>query len=605
MPNQFIASNLRSLPMFSRLPPEAMNALTDYVLVSRAEAHEVIFRQGTPSRGLYFIVGGSAQLSQTAPDGSERVLAVVGANQFLNDVALVRPAAESATLRALETTIVLLLTRENYLRALTDHPQLRTYLPPSLLPPLPSTPASAPPLSPPPQPAGASPDPTAPTKLFREQRDNETVLIDTRRHWWAFGRQAWLPGLVAGGIFIAAFFAPSFWISLAMVGVAALLPGLLMLYFYFEWRNDHVIVTDQRVIRIERTIPTFETKISDVPLGSIQEVNVDSASLVADLLNFGDVDLKTPGDAGNLRLTMLPNPTNFQKLVFENRARFQEESSRRQRGVLRSEIDQIVAGGAPSALQTAAKTAPDEVIYRKHAIYRLRLAFWPGLLLVFAIGLFFAALILPSLRETVVLPFVAFGLGILAAGWLYWADWDWRNDLYIVGSDTIQIIHRRPLWMQNETEQISLAKVDSVVSDQNGLLESLFDYGTVKISLLGADIGAEKAFQFIGEPQEVQAEIARRIQEMRNRGSAEAERRRRAELAEYLSVYHETVREQNVPTQAAPNPSPQQQQPGKAPLIPEARRIPPVQPGTTPPTPQVRDHQRPPNVPRTRPDGGT
>lgn len=639
MPNQFVASNLRSLPMFAQFPHEALGTLSDYVLVLRVETNEILFHQGETARGLYFVVGGSARLTQTAPDGIERALAVVGANQFLNDAALLRPAPESATLRALETTIVLLLTRENYTRMLTEHPQIRAYLPASLLPsglpviPVPKAPPAVPAPAPapvrqttaPPTPApaaaggapvaGAAAPPTAPAaapgtqpaagpvagarslqpapdtppKLFREQRDDENILVNTHRHWWAFGRQAWLPGLVAAAIFLTAFFTGTFWLSLALVGIAVLVPGLLMLYFYLEWRNDQVIVTDQRVIRIERTIPTFETKISDIPLSSVQEVNVSESSLFAQFFNFGDVELKTPGDAGNLHLTMIPQPDQFQKLVFEHRARAQEAISMRQRSVLRTEIDHIVAGGSPRAALPTAPKPPEEAIYRKHTLYRVQLMFLPALLLLFAVGLFFASLLVPSLRETVVLPVVAIGLGIVGAGWLYWADWDWRNDLYIVGTETLQIIHRRPLWLHNETEQVSLSKIDSVVSDQNGLFESLFDYGTVKISLLGGDVGSEKAFTFIGEPQEVQAEIARRVQAMRNRGAAEAERRRRAELAEYLSVYHETVGGQQSPPP-----------PDRTPPPPDARRVPPQQPGTEPPMPDVRDHMRPPSVPRPR-----
>jgi len=589
MPNPFIENNIRSLPMFNRLPPEQVAVMSEYITVMRNEAGDVLFRQGEPARGMYHFVSGSAQLIQSAGDGIERQIGIIGANQYLNDAALIRIMNEAATLRVLETSIVLFIARERLIQAVTEHPELRPNLPANLVPPTAPVPIAA---------IATATDGKG--RLFREQRENENILLDTRRHWWAYARRAWLPGIVAVISLIVAFLMPSFLAGLTVFGLGLIIPGLLMLYFYFEWRNDHVIITDQRVIRIERTIPTFQTVVSEVAIGSIQEVQTDivTSDPASHFLGFGTVTLKTAGDAGNLRLTMIPMPQKIQKLIFDNRELYQKKASLQQRSVIRSEVDRIVVGDTPAASQKSADQ-PDQVVYRKHTLYRVQLSLWPALLILFAVGLIIVSTISPSLRNTPLVPVIGFGLIVLGGAWLYWTDWDWRHDMYIVGNDTIQIIHRRPLWLQNESDQISLSKVDSVVSDQNGLLQSIFDYGNVKISLVGGDPGSEKVFRSVGEPQEVQAEIARRQQQLRTRNAAEAERRRRSEIAEYLSVYHESVG--SAPPNQTPTPQiPAANVPPSAP--PQARRILPAQPNADPPIPQVRDRTRPPHVPRAKPD---
>ncbi|MBC7870540.1 MAG: cyclic nucleotide-binding domain-containing protein [Chitinophagaceae bacterium] len=587
MPNPFIENNIRSLPLFNRLLPEQVAVMSEYVTVMRNEAGDVLFRQGEPARGMYHFVSGSAQLIQTAGDGVERQIGIIGANQYLNDAALIRIMNEAATLRVLETSIVLFIARERLIQAVIEHPELRPNLPANLVPP--AAPISS---------VAAAPD--AKTRLFREQRENENILLDTRRHVWAYVGRVWLPGVVAFISLIVAFLMPSVLAGLTVFGLGLIIPGLLMLYFYFEWRNDHVIITDQRVIRIERTIPTFQTVVSEVAIGSIQEVKTDivTSDPASRFLDFGTVTLKTAGDAGNLKLTMIPAPQKIQKLIFDNRELYQQKVSLQQRSVIRSEVDRIVGGDTPGASQKPAGQ-PDQVVYRKHILYRVQLSLWPALLILFAVGLIIVSTISPSLGNTPLLPVIGFGLILVGGAWLYWTDWDWRHDMYIVGNDTIQLIHRRPLWLQNESDQLSLSKVDSVVSDQNGLLQSIFDFGNVKISLVGGDPGSEKVFRSVGEPQEVQAEIARRQQQLRTRNAAEAERRRRSEIAEYLSVYHESV-SGAPPDQAQAPQIPAANEPPSAP--PQARRILPAQPNTEQPIPQVRDRTRPPNVPRAKSD---
>ncbi|MDX1990839.1 MAG: cyclic nucleotide-binding domain-containing protein [bacterium] len=630
----FVEASIRSLPMFARLPPEQIATLARYFQTLRVEAGQAIFTQGQPSRGLYFFLNGSGHLIQRTPDGAERQLAVVQANQYLNDAALIRPHTEAATLRALETSIVLLLERSHLLQALSDHPELHPYLPTTLVPPAPATPnprATPPPMTRPaavpqrspgplttpavapvtparnmPAPAPQAP-PSAPVsaatnapsagKLFREQRDDEVVLLDTRRHWWAFVGRSWLSGVVMIVVVFLALLAPTWEFGLLLGSIGLTVPGLLLIYFYLEWRNDHILVTDQRIIHIERILSRLQTVISEVPIASVQEVNaiIVTSDLFSRVFGYGTVEIRTPGEAGNLVLTMIPDPQGVQKLIFAHRDRVRQEAALDQRNVIRAEIGQIIGGASPAPRSQGSGDL--ELIYRKHFVYRARTLFLPVLLLIAAFLLMILSLASPALRANPLVPLLGLLLFVIGGAWAYWNDWDWRNDMYIVGSEVIQLIHKRPLWLQNESEQVSIAKIDSIISDQNGLLQTIFNYGDVRISLLGGDVGSEKVFRSVPEPDEVQAEIARRQEARRSFAAADAERRRRSEIAEYLSAYHQTV-SGSAPENAPPATPSTAAPPATAPAQPP-RRILPTQPGTEPPITQVRDRLRPPNIPRS------
>jgi hypothetical protein len=683
-----IEAHLRHLPIFAALNPDEISRVAGAVRPLRFEAGQAIFRQGDAAQGMYKFASGTGMLVQTAPDGTQRQLGRISANQYLNDAALTRPLQEAATLIVTEPAIVLLIPREGLIDALRDHPEtaarLGITLPPRSRPALsplpvdpdgrprppldrrppappfsqaetpsaPTTPAIQASAAPPPElasspaagrqtPAGRaiagaaslSAEPIAPSTAaqaaqpgsglrFASQRPDEQVLLETRRHWWAYVRRAWFSAFVLILGVVISGFVPSPILSLLALMVALLLPGGLMLYYYLEWRNDYVIITDQRVVRIERTIYNWRTHISEVPLTSIQEVNADfiSGDIFSRILGFGMVELRTPGTAGNIRLTLMPDPEAIQDLIFANRERQQQQVQRQHRDEIRGAIDQAIAartgGSAPASNLASPAASPSTerqggwrpfgqtrfineqgaLVFRKHFFYWARMVALPTALLIGGLIYLLVLMLLPDTIETGAAG-VLIGLVVILIGglWFYLADWDWRHDMYMITDDKIEIIHRRPLWLQNENDQILLSRVDNVTSDKHGIFQSLFNYGNVTISLIGSQEGEAKRFRFVPTPQVIQAEITRRIDSMGRKRQQQDEQRRRDEMAEYLAVYHEQ--------QAAQQAAQSAQNPAASPGVIPAANFPNASPGApeprTPPVPG-RDNVRPPNIPRPR-----
>ena len=471
-------------------------------------------------------------LFRTDTDGSQTPLATIVAGQCLNQEALFEDALQSATLRAAKLVAVLKLSRARFNRLLEQHPELS------------STNSGR---------EGARISPQ-----FAEQRDDEEILLQTHRHWWSFLRSAWLPLLLMPAMWIGVFLLEVQTLSLALLGLSLVLPGVALMYFYLEWRNDSVIVTDQRIIRINRTILTMHRQVTQVGLESVHEINYEFPTYdpFARLFRYGKVIVKTAGAQGNLELDFMPNPEQFQKLIIEDRSYFESRQAQRHHRIVRAELQRWMDGDADDAdiaSSSADSSAPPkpvrgtngylsariemsngDIVYRKHVSVWAQHIFVPLAIILASLAslVLSAALISPDLR-IVAMPigFVALLAGCLA---YYWMDWDWRNDLYIISDDTITLVHKRPFFLQSLRDQILVERIDNVESATRGILASLMKYGDVRMSLVGAD--EPKMFHRVSNPQAIQQEISRRQHAKAERRAKYDARQQRQILGEYLDT---------------------------------------------------------------------
>ncbi|MBI1277787.1 MAG: cyclic nucleotide-binding domain-containing protein [Anaerolineaceae bacterium] len=601
MADRFVIANARRLPLFARLDAQQMDWVASVTQVLRYEPGEELFKQGEIAQGLLMIISGSGLLVQRGADGIERPFGKVSAGEFINDTALFNEITTQATLRASESTIALFLSRQQMRNLLAHHPEIKSNL---NIPGLPKL-------------------QTQQVQQFQNQRENETTLLKTRRHIGALLARAVGIGIVILLVwFVAATFAglvPGFPSLLLAIPVTILL-GLLIAYYYAEWANDELIITDRRVVNIQRTILNFQTHINEIPLDAIHEVNVKLPALTdiaGRFLGYGSIIIKTSGDANNIRLDEIPNPKAVQQAIFTHRDNYQQAKLEENRNAMRGELVAKVMGGDSAAGTPANNGAPPgvtnrpglftieyinekgETVYRKH--WFVLLTHLVPAALLFMGG--FTLLLIGVLGVVIPIPIM-----LLAVFWGYLADWDWRNDMYIVGDQTVTIIHRRPLFLQDQKDQILLSQVDNVVSDTHGFMNSIFQIGDVKLMLVGTDEKNAKRFTSVFAPQRVQQEISRR----QDRAAAlkqqqEAQRQQQA-IIDYLSVYHETV---GTPPAAAPNGSGQ----GLAPAQPASSYSSQSAPAAfglqsgnynadddSPQPPRVRDRSRPPGIPRVRRD---
>jgi hypothetical protein len=657
--------------VFERLTPDQLEALSAAFQVLRFQPGEVVFAQGQPTQGMFVFVSGQALLTRSASANGQPVeqrLGMVGSGQYLNEAALNAPMIESATLRVVESSVILFLARGRLEQVLQAVPALQGNLRGHL----------------------DEQEQHVTQALFKGQRPTEIIVRAWRRHWWWWVRLTWIPFalFVALGVGGAVTLTTSGGLGIALLALAFVVGGGVLYYIYAEWKDDALILTSERLVKIHNNLLTFTKSLNEIPLERVLEVRSDipMGSVSARLFKFGTVLIKTAGESGNLQVDMIPRPESVQAVIFAERDRFRQVIEQRSRSAVRADVERALGianpGAAAQSGTPGASSAPGdvkrsgtqglvfartrfineggEVVYRKHFTVWLSHILLPSVLILAGVVLAITALLgssalMSNVPALVALPAAA-GIVLIGLLWFYWSDWDWRNDTVTINPQSITIIHKRPLWIQNQIDRISLTQIDNVISDVEGLVPNLLNRGDVRVFLVGAE--KPKVIDSIYAPQEMHAEISRRQAELKNKQQQEQSKQQRDAIADYLRAYHETMQIQQAqqqygtqpqpPAQApapswnaqppaqAPAPSWNAQPPAQAPApswnaqppaqapAPSWNAQPPAQPqsppasapffdpraGTmsAPPPPPPgrvipRDGTRPPNVPRSRPNG--
>lgn len=604
---------IRRVPFFQNLPSHLIEPVAQAFEFRRYNPGEVLFRQGAATRGMYLLLEGRAVLTQTGADGVQRQLGMVQAGQYINHEALFRDGIETASLYAMQPISILFLARRNMVALLAHYPDLGAMMGLTEVAPLYED-------------------------KFKTKRADEETLLKTRRHWWAYAR--WIPlpvmlglAMVFLGILVPLLRAP-------MLALGLFVPGLILIYLYAEWANDQIIITDQRVIRITRTILTLSEVVNEIKVDSVQEANAEipSGDPFALLFGYGVVEIKTAGEAGNFILDFVPNPDSVQELIMYDHSIRKAAMTARERETMRQDMQQWVQRGGQSADSSQAKTAqpkivrtaplqmmfdtPEGKVYRRHWVVWLRGVLVPGMILLVAALVFLLNLFSPFFQNLGVIGWVV-GLVffIIGGAWFAYSDWDWRNDYMLVGDNVVTLIHQRPLWLQNERDKILLKQIDNIVAETTGILPRLLGYGDLRMSLTGADV--YKRFSSVPQPLKIQAEIAARQARLKKREEEERDQQERQRLSEYFSIYHQMQtghdpaapyyptyqpsRPPSAPAARTGNPPPAMAYPAHN--APAAR--PAAQPPAVPGLPSVNtapaspvpgyDRNRPPNIGAQRP----
>ncbi len=139
-----------------------------------------------------------------------------------------------------------------------------------------------------------------------------------RKHWWVlFGSTAISGGLFNAGLVLTAVM---FWkmgvtpwlaIPLAMV----LVGGVWNLWNVIDWQNDLYILTDDRIIDIEK-VPLISEDRREARLQQVQDVHYVMPGFINRLLDFGDVEVETAGRGGGFTFKSVPHPREVQAEIF-------------------------------------------------------------------------------------------------------------------------------------------------------------------------------------------------------------------------------------------------------------------------------------------------
>lgn len=506
---------------------------------------ETIFTEGTPADSFYMIYRGRVRLSRRQKDKNVHV-ATLYPGDYFGERGLLKAGIRNATAISDESgTLLLVLYRSEFKKLLSRMPTLWDNF--DLM---------------------MDSRQLASELNFPWLSENEVIYFLARKHPIVLWRLLVWPALgllLASGVLVVGLslgpLPSGLPIHLILSGIGGFLLVMALawgFWLYLDWSNDFYIVTNQRVIYLEKVIGLYDNR-QEAPMSTILSVNTEADYWGRRFLDYGTVIVRT--FVGQIRMTYVRHPLQAAAMIEEYWNRTKQVSRQIDEEIIKNSIraklgvprrDLPPPPPMPKPIP-AVKPAPVKswwdkvfplrqedggtVTYHKHWIV-LFLHTIPEILLLLAAlsGL----IVTPFLFSPTPLwlIFILFTVLIaLALRWFYKYE-DWKNDLYQVTPDQIIDIYRKPFG----TEDRKAAPLDGILSTEyrrNGLIEILFNYGTVYISVGGTNFD----FEDVADPPAVQQDIVRRLQvrlAKKKEADTAAERER---MAEWLAYYHKTIQE--------------------------------------------------------------
>lgn len=113
---------LSRVELFKSLPPEALSelaAVSDNIIT---QAGEVVYRHSDKGNAYYVIASGSVKVRKHGGGGDDITFATLGQGQGFGEVALLSDAPRSASVVAAETTSLILIPKDAFLKAVFSNP---------------------------------------------------------------------------------------------------------------------------------------------------------------------------------------------------------------------------------------------------------------------------------------------------------------------------------------------------------------------------------------------------------------------------------------------------------------------------------------------------
>lgn len=98
-----------------------------------------------------------------------------------------------------------------------------------------------------------------------------------------------------------------------ILAFAVLLVLLIVMYGFFIWRMDALIITDQRVVENEQR-GFFSKTVTELLYRDILEISYSKEGMNASLYNYGDIKIRTASE-NELVFEKIPNPAEVVEVI--------------------------------------------------------------------------------------------------------------------------------------------------------------------------------------------------------------------------------------------------------------------------------------------------
>jgi len=117
-------SLLSRLSLFSGVGEEELDQLSAYAVTRRLPERAELFHKGDAGHEAYAILSGRLQASVPSPEAKEAILSIMEPGEVFGEVAMLCGGRRTASVSALETSELLVLSRRDLLPFLERHPRV-------------------------------------------------------------------------------------------------------------------------------------------------------------------------------------------------------------------------------------------------------------------------------------------------------------------------------------------------------------------------------------------------------------------------------------------------------------------------------------------------
>ena len=115
---------LRTVPLFGTFPEEQLRMLATLVTRRSATRGSIIMAAGDPTDSLYIILSGRFKVMMSDADGKEVILSILGPGEFFGEMGLIDDAPRSASVVAIEPCELLVITRRDFKKSMTENAEM-------------------------------------------------------------------------------------------------------------------------------------------------------------------------------------------------------------------------------------------------------------------------------------------------------------------------------------------------------------------------------------------------------------------------------------------------------------------------------------------------
>lgn len=527
---------------FQGLSSEALIALAEKFDLRRLAKDEILLSPKQSLNKFYILYEGKLEIEVTGRRG-QVYKNILNPGDYFGEAAFLSSHVPHMNIKALEESVLLSLEREPFDTLLAENPAVESAFTITM-----------------------HSRQMARSPRFSWLAQDESVFLISRKHVFFLLLGLIIPILIIIGSI------PLLTIGLAdenvLIYIGLFMLGLGILWFWWNWKdwgNDYYIVTNQRVVWIEKILLFYDSR-DEAALYNVLNERINT-SWLGRILKYGDVFADTY--TGMIPMRQVDNYPVLYSYIEGMRNRSNQISREheekqietalaealRKRQVLSPEDIIPDIPPPPSFQQAKEKKQPKKkggvsawwknflkYRYEEDGIITYRKAI-PILIWKIGLQLIICILLLGLMIWITGMDLAqltkAIGVGGLALlflffwGWLLYNYVDWRNDIYRLTPTKIFDIEKKPLG----AEKFNSADIENIltITHQTNFIGNLFNFGNVIVTV-GT---AEFIFLTVHDPSRVHQDVANKQETLRQLRRQAEEARERERMINWLVAYKE------------------------------------------------------------------